>query len=73
MLSRKQATIPEARNTLQHLLTFYPVATLVDQLSSLCAENAQSSEMLDAQQSAKWDNACGKLAVVAVQLQRVNV
>lgn len=73
MLAQKRATIPEARNTLQHLLMFYPVHTLTDQLASICAENAEHSEPVDASQAAKWDAACGKLAVVTTRLQRVNV
>lgn len=66
---KRQHTIPEARATLQQLLLFYPVSTLCDQLASICAENAQEVEPMDADNAAKWDAACGKLAVAANQLR----
>lgn len=65
---KRQCTIPEARSTLQQLMLFHPVASLCDQLASLCAENAAEVEPMDAGQAAKWDTACGKLAVAANQL-----
>lgn len=68
MHTHKHATVPEARNTLQHLLRFYPLATLTDQLASICAEHATEVEPLDGELATRWDRACGKLAVVANQL-----
>lgn len=65
---KRHHTIPEARATLQHLLMFHTVRDIVDQLASLCAENAEAAEPIDSRCATQWDRSCGKLAVCANQL-----